>query len=96
MRKEIVTYYCDYCKEPVAENQLIWDIGGNMIEFKNGSKTKCIPTSDNVRSKRSEFIGFYCINCHDVHEDYPIKNIIRIGDNMTCKESHESIKGGVQ
>lgn len=35
MRKEIVTYYCDYCKKPVAENQLIWDSCNvnNILEF---------------------------------------------------------------
>jgi len=35
MRKEIVTYYCDYCKKPVAENKLIWDSCNedNMLEF---------------------------------------------------------------
>ncbi len=35
MREEIVTYYCDYCKKPVAENQLIWDSCNvnNMLEF---------------------------------------------------------------
>jgi len=47
-----------------------------MIEFKNGSKIKCILTSNNVRGKRSKLIGFYCANCHDVHENYPLKNII--------------------
>lgn len=35
MRKEIVTYYCDYCKKLVAENQLIWDSCNvnNILEF---------------------------------------------------------------
>ena len=62
-----------------------------MIEFKNGSKIKCISASDSVRSRRSELIGFYCYNYHNVHVDYPIKNIIWIDDNMVCKESCEKI-----
>ena len=62
-----------------------------MIEFKNGSKIKCLPKSDSVRSKRSELIGFYCAACDNIHEDYLIKNIRWIGDNMACKESQESI-----
>lgn len=61
-----------------------------MIEFKNGSKIKCVLTSNNVRGKRSKLIGFYCANCHDVHENYPLKNIIWIDANiLACKESCE-------
>lgn len=60
-----------------------------MIEFKNGSKIGCIPVSNNVRGKRSELIGFYCISCDGVHVDYLIKNIRWIGDNMVCKEGYE-------
>jgi ABC-type antimicrobial peptide transport system permease subunit len=60
-----------------------------MIEFKNGSKIEGISSFNNVRSKRSELIGFYCALCNDVHEDYPIKNIRWIDDNMVCKESYE-------
>lgn len=66
-----------------------------MIEFKNGSKIKCLPKSDSVRSKRSKLIGFYCVLCNAIHMDYPIKNIRWIGDNMVCKESQESIEGEV-
>jgi len=60
-----------------------------MIEFKNGSKIEGISSFNNVRSKRSELIGFYCALCDDIHEDYPIKNIRWIDDNVVCKESYE-------
>lgn len=66
---------------------------GNMIEFKNGSEIKCISTNNNVRSKRSELMGFYCTACDNIHEDYPIKNIRWIDDNMVCKETYKILGG---
>lgn len=61
-------------------------------DIKNGSQIIYISSSNNIRSKRSELLGFYCANCNDVHEDYPIRNIQWIGDNiMMCKESYNAI-----
>lgn len=62
-----------------------------MIEFKNGSKIECIPAFNNIRGKRSELIGFYCMVCDGVHVDYLIKNIRWIDNNMVCKEGYERI-----
>ena len=64
-----------------------------LIEFENGSKINYLSTSNNnQRGKRSELVGFYCFECKDMHEDYPIKNIQWIDENiMICKEAFENI-----
>jgi hypothetical protein len=63
-----------------------------MIKLKNGSTIKAFESTSSIRSKRSELISFYCYNCNCVHEDYPIKSMMIISDDLAmCKESFEKV-----
>lgn len=59
------------------------------IEFTNGNSIHYLSNFDAVRSHRSRLMGFYCANCKEVHEDYPIKDIMFIDYIMMCKESYD-------
>jgi len=62
------------------------------IEFKNGSTIECLESNSNSRRHRSTLISFYCSQCQTVHEDYPISNIMFIGENYEmCKDSYEHV-----
>lgn len=65
--------------------------------FENGSKITSLPSKNNIRGKRSELIGFYCVGCEDVHEDYPMKKLAMVDNDMwMCKESFDVISKEIQ
>lgn len=64
------------------------------IKFKNGSEITTVKSNSNFKSKRSELISFYCINCDEVHIDYPISKMMIFGEEdlvTMCSESFEKV-----
>lgn len=64
----------------------------NCIRFKNGNVIYCTSTKNVIRSNRSKLVSFYCYNCKEVHENYPINNIQFIGESyQMCKEGYDKL-----
>ena len=64
-----------------------------VIKFKNGSSiTTLYVSSSNHRGKRSKVISFWCDNCKKIHEEVPMSEMMRIGENTTiCKTSYDEV-----
>lgn len=64
------------------------------IKFNNGNIIEYVASASNCRGKRSELITFYCINCDEVHVDYPIKDMLVFGEEnliTMCRQSYDSV-----